>query len=357
MSEMITLFDALTKNVKGYIDRSFEELGRRVSDLEKRLDSFPPPRDGIDGKDADPVAIAATVKEELADQIASIAVDAKGASAQAIAQLQAVVDEQKQAFSVAVSDLSDVKNGLAEVTARVASLQEAPELPDIPKMIDEAISAKLGVEDMERSIEEVVRAVVAEIPAPQDGKSVTIEDVAPLIASEVEKRVSELPKPKDGKDGRDGLDVKDLFRAEGGILVATMSDGRVKELGRFVGEKGEPGKDGADGLGFDDLTVEYDGEKNFAFKFIKGERVKQFDFTLPVVLDRGIFTNGKEYTPGDGVTWAGHYWIAQAETKAKPGEGNDWRLAVKRGRDGKTFTVKVGEQKSPVSLTKDEDNG
>ena len=287
-------FDQGFEAVKSYVDRSFAAYEGRLNEIEKRLDSLPTPRDGIDGKDADPVAIAATVKEEL---------------------------------------------------------------PDIPKMIDEAISAKLGVEDMERSIEEVVRAVVAEIPAPQDGKSVTIEDVAPLIASEVEKRVSELPKPKDGKDGRDGLDVKDLFRAEGGILVATMSDGRVKELGRFVGEKGEPGKDGADGLGFDDLTVEYDGEKNFAFKFIKGERVKQFDFTLPVVLDRGIFTNGKEYTPGDGVTWAGHYWIAQTETKAKPGEGNDWRLAVKRGRDGKTFTVKVGEQKSPVSLTKDEDNG
>ncbi|KAB2680332.1 hypothetical protein [Brucella pseudintermedia] len=357
MMDLQEAFDQGFEAVKSYVDRSFAAYEGRLNDLEKRLDSLPTPRDGIDGKDADPVAIAATVKEELADQIASIAVDAKGASEEAIAKLQAVVDEQKQAFSVAVSDLSDVKNGLAEVTARVASLQEASELPDIPKMIDEAISAKLGVEDMERSIEEVVRAVVAEIPAPQDGKSVTIEDVAPLIASEVEKRVSELPKPKDGKDGRDGLDVKDLFRAEGGILVATMSDGRVKELGRFVGEKGEPGKDGADGLGFDDLTVEYDGEKNFAFKFIKGERVKQFDFTLPVVLDRGIFTNGKEYTPGDGVTWAGHYWIAQTKTKSKPGGGDDWRIAVKRGRDGKTFTVKVGEQKSPVSLTKDEDNG
>ncbi|MBC8718759.1 hypothetical protein [Ochrobactrum sp. Marseille-Q0166] len=83
---------------------------------------------------------------------------------------------------------------------------------------------------------------LAAISAPQDGKSVTIEDVTPLIQSEVGRHVSELPAPKDGKDGRDGLDLKDLFRGEGGVLIATMSDGRIKELGQFVGKDGENGK-------------------------------------------------------------------------------------------------------------------
>lgn len=320
----------LAAMVKAKIDPLLD----RMTALEKRLEEMPQPKDG---KDADPAQVAAIVRDQI-----------KG-------------------------DLEDIRATVAEFPALVA----APELPDIPKMIDDAIEAKMGVEDMERSIEEVVRAVVAEIPIPQDGSSVTIDEVLPALEKRVDDFLSTIPMPENGKDGRDGvdgndgapgekgepgrdgLDVKDLFRAEGGILVATMSDGRVKELGRFVGkdgDKGDPGKDGVDGVGFDDLSVEYDGEKSFTMKFTKGERLKEFAFSLPVVIDRGIFSQGKSYQAGDGVTWAGHYWIAQKDTEAKPGEGDGWRLAVKRGRDGKTFTVKVGdEKKQSISLKKDDD--
>lgn len=337
--ETETLLNDVASVVKLAIERAVAPLSARMDAFEAQLKSLPAPRDGVDGKDADPVAIAATVKQELADQIASISVDVKGASAEAIARLQAVVDEQKQAFAVAVSDLSDAKNGLAAIEARVASLQEPPELPDIPKMIDEAIEAKLGVEDMERSIEEVVRAVVAEIPAPQDGKSVTIEDVAPLIASEVEKRFRELPKPKDGKDGRDGLDVKDLLRADGGRLIAVMSDGTTKDLGQFVGNDGAPGQDGKDGIGFDDLDL-VEEPSGLSLKFVKGDAVKSFP--LPVVIDRGVFRDGQTYHKGSGVTWGGRYWIAQETTSDKPDGGKSWRLAVNKGRDGKD-AKKAGE--------------
>ena len=334
-------FDQGFEAVKSYVDRSFAAYECRLSDLEKHLSSLPTPRDGADGKDgkdADPVAIVATVKDTLSAEFVNTVAEIQRANAEAIARLEAALEDQKQAHSVTASELQEARNVLAELKEEFGDLDEASKyyLGQIEELRH----------SMNENVNEAVKSAVDAIPKPKDGRDgVDGKDGAPG------------EKGEKGDPGKDGLDVKDLFRAEGGILVATMSDGRVKELGRFVGEKGEPGKDGADGFGFDDLTVEYDGEKNFAFKFIKGERVKQFDFTLPVVLDRGIFTSGKEYTPGDGVTWAGHYWIAQAETKAKPGEGNDWRLAVKRGRDGKTFTVKVGEQKSPVSLTKDEDNG
>lgn len=58
--------------------------------------------------------------------------------------------------------------------------------------------------------------------------------------------------------------------------------------------------------------------------------------TFPVLLERGVFKPGQTYAPGDGVTYGGSYWIALRATDGRPGEGNsDWRLAVKRGRDGK----------------------
>jgi hypothetical protein len=74
------------------------------------------------------------------------------------------------------------------------------------------------------------------------------------------------------------------------------------------GPPGPPGKDGLDGK---------DG--------------------LPGLHYDDIYTEGKTYQRGAVVTWAGSAWHCHAATTtAKPGEGaTDWRLMVKRGRDGK----------------------
>lgn len=112
-----------------------------------------------------------------------------------------------------------------------------------------------------------------------------------------------------GKDGRDGRDGKD----------------------------GIHGKDGADGVGFDDLDAEYDEFGRMSLKFVRGDVVKRF--RVPGQVDRGIFKDGESYEQGDGVTWGGSFWIAQRSTTAKPGDGRTeltgWRMAVKRGVDGK----------------------
>lgn len=225
----------------------------------------------------------------------------------------------------------------ARVTEKMASEIEAirsavsipQELPDIAAMVKEAVAA---------------------IPAPQDGKSISLDDVRPLIEESIATAVAALPKPKDGEPGRDGLDVKDLFRADGGRLIAVMSDGTTKDLGKFVGNDGEPGKDGSDGFGFDDMEVVYDGEKTITMKFTQGERTKEFSFAMPVVIDRGVYQDGRKYLAGDGVTWAGSFWIAQNDTDAKPDAGDDWRLSVKRGRDGKDNVVKAAPAPKPLRV-------
>ncbi|RVI83931.1 hypothetical protein CN188_09690 [Sinorhizobium meliloti] len=256
--------------------------------------------------------IVSVVKSYLAKELAPVC-----------ARLDAL-EKRVEAIAAPVDLSDDVVALKAAVEAIVIpDLPEFPDLPDIPAIVADAVNE-----------------AVAAIPAPRDGKSVTIEDVAPLIAAEVEKCVSEIPRPKDGEPGRDGLDVKEMFRAEGGHLVAVMSDGTTRDLGVFVGKDGEPGKPGADGFGFDDMDVSYDGEKTITWRFTKGERTKEFAFDMPVVIDRGVFREGNAYKAGDGVTWAGSFWIAQKHTSAKPDAGEDWRLSVKRGRDGKDGVVK-----------------
>lgn len=122
---------------------------------------------------------------------------------------------------------------------------------------------------------------------------------------------------------------KDVEGVEGAV-----SDIRER-LARLEERKPEKGDRGDNGLGFDDMSVEHDGERAFLLTFTRGDEVKAFPFILPVVLDRGVYKAETTYERGDGVSFGGSFWIAKTATSAKPGEGEDWRLAVKRGRDGK----------------------
>lgn len=130
------------------------------------------------------------------------------------------------------------------------------------------------------------------------------------------QRIDGMPAPRDGRDGRDGSKGED-------------------------GKDGQPGKDGQDGLGFEDLEVVHDGERTVTLRFARGDQVKEFPIVFPVVLDRGVYRQGEAYARGDAVTFGGSLFIAQEPTGEKPETGGSWRLAVKRGRDGREAKVKA----------------
>jgi hypothetical protein len=118
-----------------------------------------------------------------------------------------------------------------------------------------------------------------------------------------------------GRDGRDGL----------------------PGLQGDKGTNGLNGKDGADGLGFDDLSLLYDGERTFTFRFQRASVVKEFPTKVEgLPLYRGVFMEGKTYERGDSTTWGGSEWHCNEPTTTKPGDGSkSWTLKVKRGRDGR----------------------
>lgn len=303
-------------------------LLRRIEALEKELAERPEPEPGMDGKDADPEAVADIV-------------------------------------------LGKIKAQLDEMSAAINDTPEAPELPDIPAMVAEAVA-------------DAVKA----IPVPKDGadgKDGVPPDL-PDIAAMVKAAVDAMPAPKDGAPGKDGLDVKDLFRAEGGRLMAVMSDGTTKDLGVFVGkdgrdgqdgspgidgapgqqgekgaagrdgidgrdgergdqgprgekgidgrdgDRGEKGERGADGLGFDDLDV-YVDDSGLVLRFERDGIAKEF--SVPMVLDRGIWRDGVKYAKGSVVSSAGSMWVANDDGATdRPGRSDQWRLCVKRGSQG-----------------------
>ncbi|WP_424135126.1 hypothetical protein [Roseomonas chloroacetimidivorans] len=147
-----------------------------------------------------------------------------------------------------------------------------------------------------------------------------------------------------------------------GSLILTLSDGSQKEVGPVVGKDAdlkevaamvheEAGKISAlrDAFGLDDLSVDYDGERTIVLRFARSGQTKEFTLALPVVLDRGAWREGTTYAKGDAVTWAGSLWIAQTATKSKPDAADgSFRLAVKRGRDGKDGTVTAKVPPQPI---------
>lgn len=195
--------------------------------------------------------------------------------------------------------------------------------------------------DMEKvgaALAPIVRAAIEKATAP------LIERIAELEARKLPEAIKGDP-GRDGQDGKDGASVtlEDVERALEGRVAGWALDFERRAHGvleRAVDRMPKPadgrdGKDGADGLGFDDLSVDYDGGRGFVFKFKRGDVVKAFPFFLPVVIDAGYWKEGMQAKAGDGVTCGGSYWIAKRDTGSKPGVSDDWRLAVKKGRDGK----------------------
>lgn len=156
------------------------------------------------------------------------------------------------------------------------------------------------------------------------------------------------------------VSVSGAFIKQSGELVLSFSDGSTATAGTVVGHDGADADmdelikhidselakwphpaDGKDGLGFDDIVVEHDGERAFTFKFVQGERSKTFgEFTVPVMIHRGIWTDTQDYSYQDVVTLDGSQWVCfDASKKGRPGAGSPeatgWKLVVKKGAEGK----------------------
>jgi hypothetical protein len=214
---------------------------------------------------------------------------------------------------------------------------------------------------------DAMKTAIANLPAPRDGKDGADGKAGETGAPGVDGKDGDPGQPgadgkdgQDGKDGAQGIQGKDglgltaaMITREGG-LVLTLSDGTTKDVGMVVGKDGAPGKDGAagaDGLGFEDMTEELaDDGRTIIRRYQRGDLIKEFRHTFAVVLDRNIFKDGNTYVPGDGVTYGGSFWIAQKEDPGVPGDGPGWRLAVKRGQNGRDAKTETTEHPKPVRL-------
>ncbi|WP_271966013.1 hypothetical protein [Pseudomonas aeruginosa] len=236
------------------------------------------------------------------------------------------------------------------------------------------------IDDVAPMIRDEVAKAVAEVPPAKDGESVTVDDVRPVLAELVSKAVADLPKPQPGKDAdmdalRANLDdlVKSLELPKGPSVdeVAATFERRFSDLtlswerqARDTLEKAadrmpKP-KDGRDALPLEsfDLALGEDG-RTVTVKMQAGETVIEKSVKIASVMDRGVYSSEGSYEKGDGTTYGGCYWIAQKDAPAgAPGASADWRMAVKKGRDGKDLrdSASKHDPSKGVKIRKDEDD-
>jgi hypothetical protein len=315
---MEVIVPAVREYVDGALSKATAPLLSRIAELESR-----PAQRGEPGEPGKSVTL---------DDVRPIILEAVDALPKAKDGTSITIDDVRPLILEEVAKIPAPENGRSVTVDDVR--------PVLEDMLEALPKAKDGADADPALLCRMVDEAVARLPAAKDGTSITLDDVRPLI----EEAVAKLPPAERGPSGV-GLASAVIDRE--GVLVLTLSDGSTKELGVVVGKDADRDAIAAaiaeevakfpkpkDGLGFDDLSVDFDGERTFTLRFVRGDQTKEFPFDLALPLDRGVWKEG-DWKKGDGVTWNGSWFIAQKDTSEKPEVSRDWRLAVKRGRDGR----------------------
>lgn len=152
----------------------------------------------------------------------------------------------------------------------------------------------------------------------------------------IEKKIEEIKTiiPVDGKNALD-LEVMpsiDFTKSYDRNVYAAHDGGLWKTFQKTSGERGWE----CIVNGIADIEISMEDFRNLTISIKKSNgEIEEKNFSIPVVLDRGIYSSEKEYSVGDSVSFGGSSWIAQKNTSEKPGSSSDWRLSVKKGAAGK----------------------
>ncbi|WP_343711193.1 phage gp6-like head-tail connector protein [Kosakonia radicincitans] len=175
------------------------------------------------------------------------------------------------------SDFSALKDApepdfSALVSAAVATIPspELPALPDFSSMVQEAVSAlpppqdgkSITADDVRPMLQEMVDKAVGAIPAPENGRDYDPEVLAQAVKEAVDVAVSDIPVPQDGKS----LTPEDVRPMLNELVTASMPV--LPDVKTLVSEAvaalpaAEPGRDGRDALALEILPF-IDEEKSY----------------------------------------------------------------------------------------------
>lgn len=258
---------------------------------------------------------------------------------------QAMAEAILAATAPLKAEISELKKAIAD-KAELAAVNQAV------KVAIDALPLPTNGKDCDmQQVQAWIAEAVKAIPAPKngdDGRSITIEDVAPLIRAEVERVGKELPIPKDG------VGVAGAMIDREGCLLLTLSNGEVKSLGTVEGKDGIDGKkgdDGKDGLSFETFDMRYiDETSELEVRASCAGITKEVRFHVGGMRGKGYWREGVTAKANEAWSYGGQLWIAVKETKAEPKAGtDDWFLGARKGRDGENV-IRTAPSNAPIRL-------
>lgn len=303
MNDPIQFAKQVAELVRDQVTRATAPLLERLATLESRPEPLIP-KDGT----------SVTVEDVLPALLAAIPDPVPGPPGDSVTieQVLAAIPTPKDGGSVTLEEV------LAALAPRV----------------DEALAAIPAPKD---GTSVTLDEVLAAIPTPKDGTSVTLNEVLAAITARVDEALDAIPTPKDGTS----VSLDDVK----GLVESNMAgwaldfERRAQDLLQRVADKMPTPKDGRDATSLDDIDlVLADDGRTVTLRFLGGDQVREKSIKLATIIDRGVFKRGEAYEPGDAVSWGGSLWVAQADTGDAPEESRDgkpWRLAVKKGQNGK----------------------
>ncbi len=160
-----------------------------------------------------------------------------------------------------------------------------------------------------------LRGDKGDIASPEDIADAVTKAVNALLPSLVSKQVEQT--------------MPEII-ARASVLVPPGRDG-------LPGRPGTPGDPGRDGASIQDIQLEKSGPRlhELTVRLTDGSITKHPIHLEGMLLDADVHRSGESYSKGDAVTHGGSYWVARKDTTEAPGKSDDWRMVVKRGRDGK----------------------
>lgn len=247
-------------------------------------------------------------------------------------------------------DMTAIKSIIADEVANLPKPENGKDAdPEVIKaMVADAVAAipkpENGKDADMGAVKAMIADEVAKIPAPQDGKSVTLDDVKPMVFDYIERQIEKLPK---AQDGLDALDL-DIFPAINDMKSYPRGMYATHNGGLWKSHKQTDGMDGWECIvdGIAEVKEEYDGERTIKrLTIMASGRTVETIIKMPIPIDRGVYRDTEAYEKGDSVSYGGSVWIARKDApEGKPGGSDDWRLAVKKGRDANPV-VKTGGAK------------
>jgi hypothetical protein len=354
----------LIQAVRMYVGKAIEPVTKKLAELELAIRSLPAASQGQKGERGDP--------GPKGDSPAPV--DVEQLLAKLVLEAKRLVDEiprPKDGERGERGHGPDPEQLRGLVSAEVDRAVAALPAPQAGACGEPGEKGERGPGADEAAILErlmtALRAEVEKLPKPkdgapgQDGKPASHESVALLVAETVEKALAKLPRAQDGADGEDGRDAAqieplpeiDSKRSYPRGTFADYRNGMVRALRQT---------DPLEGLtleragwavcmnGIAPLAIESaDGGRTIRIvsKYTNGAEVVH-ELKTDILKYRNVWTPGA-YERGDIVTWNGSSWHCERATQSEPETSDDWKLMVKRGRDGFRPPKEV-RKATPVAL-------